>query len=73
MKRPHRIGLLKKPRIVSKQDIPDGYLLRMTTDACKFLLMEYDKNKPADIGYFDIMKVQRKGNVICRLLLQETV
>jgi len=49
------------PRMVSKQDIPDGYLLRMATDAQKFLLLEYDPKKPADIGDFDIMTVQRKG------------
>ena len=56
---PYRIT--NNPRIVSKQDIPDGYLLRMATDAQKFLLLEYNPNKPADIGEFDINKVQRKG------------
>lgn len=49
------------PRIVSKQDIPDGYLLRLATNVQKFLLLEYVPGKPADIGAFDIMKVQRKG------------
>lgn len=48
-------------RIVSKQDIPDGYLLRLATNVQKFLLLEYVPGKPADIGAFDIMKVQRKG------------
>jgi hypothetical protein len=33
----------------------------MATDAQKFLLLEYDPNKPADIDTYDIMKVQRKG------------
>lgn len=56
---PYRIT--NTPRIVSKQDIPDGYLLRIANDAQKFLLLEYDPNKPTDIGDFDIMKVQRKG------------
>ena len=56
---PHRI--ITSPRIVSKQDIPDGYLLRIASDAQKYLLLEYDPNKPADFGDFDIMKVQRKG------------
>lgn len=56
---PYRIT--NNPRIVSKQDIPDGYLLRMATDAQKFLLLEYNPNKPADIGKFDIKEVQRKG------------
>ena len=49
------------PRIVKKQDIPDGYLLRMDANAKQFLLIEYDPNKPADIGGFDIMKVMRRG------------
>lgn len=53
--------LLCTPNLVSKQEIPDGYLLRMTTGAEKFLLLEYDPNKPAEIGEYDIMKVQRKG------------
>lgn len=56
---PYRIT--NNPRFVCKQDIPDGYLLRIANDAQKFLLLEYDPKKPADIGSFDIMKVQRKG------------
>ena len=56
---PYRIA--KRPRLVSKQDIPDGYTLRMATGATKFLLLEYDSSKPADIGAFDIKKVQKKG------------
>jgi hypothetical protein len=47
---------------VKKQDIPDGYLLRMDANAKQFLLIEYDPSKPANIGKFDIMKVQRKGH-----------
>ena len=53
--------LIKKPRIVDKQDIPNGYLLRMTKDTQRFLLLEYDPSFPAKIGVFDIMKVQQKG------------
>lgn len=56
---PYRIT--NNPRIVSKQEIPDGYLLRLANDSQKFLLLEYDPAKPADIGYFDIMKVNKKG------------
>ena len=51
------------PRIVAKQDIPDGFILRMTTDVDRFILLEYDSTKPADIGPFDIGKVNRKGNI----------
>lgn len=53
--------LIKKPRLVGIQDIPDGYLLRMGNDAKRFLLLEYNPLKPARIGTFDISKVQRKG------------
>ena len=49
------------PRIVDKQDIPSGYLLRLDTNAVKFILVEYDPSKPADIGVYNINKVQRKG------------
>lgn len=53
--------LVKTPRIVGKQDIPNGYMLRMTKDTQRFLLLEYDPLKPAKIGTFDISKIQRKG------------
>ncbi len=53
--------IISVPRVVCKQDIPDGFLLRMSKDADRFLLVEYDKEKPADIGNFDIHIVQRKG------------
>lgn len=53
--------LLSTPRLVSKQNIPSGYLLRMGNGAEEFLLLEYDPSKPADIGPYDIMQVQRKG------------
>ena len=53
--------LVKTPRIVDKQDIPNGYMLRMTKDTQRFLLLEYDPSSPAKIGAFDILKVQQKG------------
>lgn len=56
---PHRV--LNMPRLVCKQDIPDGYLLRMEKDADKFLLVEYEANKPAEIDEFDIKRVHRQG------------
>ena len=55
--------LLNIPRIVDKQDIPNGYVLRMTKDAQHFLLLEYDPSSPAEIGAFDILKVQQKGKL----------
>ena len=56
---PYRVT--SAPKLVGKQDIPDGFLLRMDTDAKRFLLIEYDADKPAEIGTFDIKKVMRKG------------
>lgn len=53
--------LLSTPKLVSKQEIPDDFLIRMTRGAEKFLLLDYDPSIPAKIGAFDIMKVQRKG------------
>ena len=55
--------LIKSPRIVDKEGIPDGYMVRMTKDSQRFLLLDYKPSKPAKIGAFDIMKVQQKGKV----------
>lgn len=53
--------IINHPRIVSKQDIPDGYLLRIAKNAQSFLLLEYTPNKPTNLDNFDIKKVMRKG------------
>ena len=53
--------LAHTPELVNKQDIPNGYLLVMTSDAQKFLLLEYDAEIPANIGEYNILKVQKKG------------
>ena len=53
--------LNKKPRIVRKEEIPDGYLLRMEKGDRNFLLLDYDTFKCAEIGNYNILKVQRKG------------
>ena len=53
--------LNKKPRIVRKEEIPDGYLLRMEKGVRNFLLLDYDTFKCAEIGNYNILKVQRKG------------
>ena len=55
--------LINLPRIVDKQDIPDGYMVRMTKDAQRFLLLDYNPSKPAKIGAFDISRVQKGGKV----------
>lgn len=49
-------------RLVSKQDIPDGFLIRQEKDAKQYLLIEYNSEKPAELGEYDILKAQRKGS-----------
>ena len=53
--------LISNPRLVSKQDIPSGYLLRMGNGAEEFLLLDYDPKKPAEIEGYYIKRVMRKG------------
>lgn len=53
--------LNKKTSIVSRQDVPQEYLLRQDKDAENFILLDFAPGIPADIGSFDIMRVQRKG------------
>ncbi len=57
----HPYKLISTPRLVSKQNIPSGYLLRMGNGAEEFLLLDYDPKKPAEIESYDIKKVMRKG------------
>ena len=54
--------LIRPIRLVSKSEIPDGYLIRQEKDAKQYLLIEYDDKNPIDIGEFDILEVQRKGS-----------
>jgi len=56
---PHKV--INAPRFVRKQDVPDGYLIRMEKNADMFLLLEYDVNKSNDLDKYNICKVQRKG------------
>lgn len=53
--------LISPTRLVSKEGIPEGYLVRQDKEAKQYLLMEYDADNPADFGEYDILKVQRKG------------
>lgn len=48
-------------RLVEKQDIPEGFLIRQEKEAKQFLLIEYNPDKPAELGEYDILKAQRKG------------
>lgn len=49
-------------RLVNKQDIPEGFLIRQEKDAKQYLLIEYNSEQPFNLGEYDILKVQRKGN-----------
>lgn len=49
-------------RIVNKQDIPDGFLVRQEKDAKQYLLIEYNPSAPAELGEYDVLKTQRKGS-----------
>ena len=48
-------------RLVERQDIPKGFLIRQVKKAKQFLLLEYNPNQPADFGMVDILKTQRKN------------
>lgn len=54
--------LTASTRLVSKPEIPDGFLIRQEKDAKQYLLIEYNPNAPAEFGEFDILKTQRKGS-----------
>ena len=49
-------------RLVEKQDIPEGFMTRQEKDAKQYLLIEYNPDKPAELGEYDILKAQRKGS-----------
>lgn len=49
-------------RLVEKQDIPVGFLIRQEKDARQYLLIEYNSDKSAELGEYDILKAQRKGS-----------
>lgn len=49
-------------RLVEKESIPEGFLTRQENNAKQYLLIEYNSDKPADLGECDILKAQRKGS-----------
>ena len=54
--------LTASTRLVTKQDIPEGFLIRQDKDAKQYLLIEYNSSNPTDLGEYDILKTQRKGS-----------
>jgi len=53
--------LTSVPQIVSKQDVPNDYLIRMDTGALNYILLDYDPYNPSNMEDYDIMKVQKRG------------
>lgn len=49
-------------RLVEKKSIPEGFLIRQETEAKQYLLIEYNSDKPAELGEYDILKAQREGS-----------
>ncbi|MGM9739039.1 MAG: hypothetical protein ACI3ZP_00385 [Candidatus Cryptobacteroides sp.] len=49
-------------RLVSREEVPDGFLLRQEKEAKQFLLIEYDPSAISDLGAYDILKAQRRGS-----------
>jgi type I restriction enzyme R subunit len=49
--------------LVNREDVPTDYLLRQEKDAERFLLLEYNPNVIANIGEYNILKTQRRGNI----------
>lgn len=59
-------------RLVEKESIPEGFLIRQEKDAKQYLLIEYNSDKPAELGEYDILRAQRRGSnryipFVCRV------
>lgn len=59
-------------RLVEKKSIPEGFLIRQEKDAKQYLLIEYNSDKPAELGEYDILRAQRRGSnryipFVCRV------
>ena len=61
--KPKAFHLLNKPILVDRESVPKDYLLRQEKGAKRFLLLEYDPNVIADMGKYNILKTQRRGNI----------
>lgn len=48
-------------RLVEKESIPEGFLIRQKKDAKQYLLIEYNSDKPAELGEYDILRALRRG------------
>ena len=55
-------ALTAPTQLVSRADVPEGFMLRQEKEAKQFLLIEYDLSAMSDIGAYDILKAQRRGS-----------
>ena len=55
-------ALTAPTQLVSRVDVPEGFMLRQEKEAKQFLLIEYDPSAMSDIGAYDILKAQRRGS-----------
>lgn len=55
-------ALTAPTQLVSRADVPEGFMLRQEKEAKQFLLIEYDPSTMSDIGAYDILKAQRRGS-----------
>lgn len=60
---PRAFVLSSRPTLVNREDVPTDYLLRQEKDAERFLLLEYNPDVIANIGEYNILKTQRRGNI----------
>ena len=55
--------LVKEPSLVDRDAVPAEYLIRMSKDAVKFLLLDYNPQQPANLGNVNILKTRRRGKI----------
>jgi|GEM_PF-408377 len=55
---PKPFSLIKKPQLVDRSSIPSDYLIRAEKENAQYLLVEYNPENTADIGEYDILKLQ---------------
>ena len=55
--------LTKEPVLVNRDNVPSEYLIRMEKDAVKYLLLDYNPQRSADLENINILKTQRRGEI----------
>ena len=55
--------LITQPRLVDKEAIPHGYLIRQDKNAVKYLLLDYNPSAPEVLDNINILKTQRRGEI----------